>query len=98
MYDNLIMNNNKIAIITGGNRGIGLGITRSFIEAGYTVFVGARKDRNLEESFGNKVVFVPTDVRQEQAHHDLVQLAIEKYGRLDVYVNNAGYSFWKPIT
>ena len=98
MYDNLIMNNNKIAIITGGNRGIGLGITQSFIEAGYTVFVGARKDRNLEETFGDKVVFVPTDVRQEQAHQDLVQLAIEKYGRLDVYVNNAGFSFWKPIS
>ena len=98
MYDNLIMNNNKIAIVTGGNRGIGLGITQSFIEAGYTVFVGARKDRNLEETFGDKVVFVPTDVRQEQAHQDLVQLAIEKYGRLDVYVNNAGFSFWKPIS
>ena len=98
MYDNLIMDNNKIAIVTGGNRGIGLGITQSFIEAGYTVLVGARQDRNLEDTFGDKVVFVPTDVRQEQAHQDLVQLAIEKYGRLDVYVNNAGFSFWKPIS
>ena len=97
MYDNLAMNNKKIAIVTGGNRGIGLGITQSFIEADYNVLVGARQDRNLEDTFGDKVVFVPTDVRQEQAHHDLVQLAIEKYGRLDVYVNNAGYSFWKPI-
>jgi NAD(P)-dependent dehydrogenase (short-subunit alcohol dehydrogenase family) len=91
------MDNNKIAIVTGGNRGIGLGITQSFIEAGYTVFVGARQDRNLEDIFGDKVVFIPTDVRQEQAHHNLVQYAIEKYGRLDVYINNAGYSFWKPI-
>ncbi len=86
---------NSIAIVTAGNRGIGLGITQSFIEAGYTVLVGARQDRNLEETFGRKVVFVPTDVRQEQAHHDLVQLAIEKYGRLDAYVNNAGYSYWR---
>ena len=77
------MNNNKIAIVTGGNRGIGLGITQSFIEGGYNVLVGARQDRNLEETYGDKVVFVPTDVRQEQAHHDLVEHAIEKYGRLD---------------
>lgn len=91
------MNNNKIAIVTGGNRGIGLGITQSFIEAGYNVLVGARQDRNLEDTFGDKVIFVPTDVRQEQAHHDLVKHAIEKYGRLDTYVNNAGYSLWKPI-
>ena len=91
------MDNRKIAIVTGGNRGIGLGITQSFIEAGFTVLVGARQDRNLEETFGDKVVFVPTDVRKEQAHHDLVQHAINNYGRLDAYVNNAGYSYWRPI-
>tara|TARA_B100001173_G_C16007557_1_gene556249 strand:+ start:140 stop:892 length:753 start_codon:yes stop_codon:yes gene_type:complete len=92
------MDNNKIAIVTGGNRGIGLGITQSFIEAGYIVLVGARQERNLEKTFGNKVVFVPTDVRKEQAHHDLVQHAINNFGRLDAYVNNAGYSYWRPIT
>ena len=98
MHDNLIkMENNKIAIVTGGNRGIGFGITQSFIEAGYTVLVGARQDRNLEKVFGNRVVFATTDVRQEQAHHDLVQYVMQNFGRLDVYVNNAGYSFWKPI-
>ena len=91
------MDNRKTAIVTGGNRGIGLGITQSFIEAGFTVLVGARQDRNLEEMFGDKVVFVPTDVRKEQAHHDLVQHAINNYGRLDAYVNNAGYSYWRPI-
>ena len=91
------MDNHKIAIVTGGNRGIGLGITQSFIEAGYTVLVGARQDRNLEETFGDKVVFVSTDVRKEQSHHVLVQHAINNYGRLDAYVNNAGYSYWRPI-
>ena len=88
----------KIAIVTGGNRGIGLGISQSFIEAGYTVIVGARQDLKLEDTFNDKVVFVPTDVRNEKAHHNLTQYAIEKYGQLDVYVNNAGYSFWKPIS
>lgn len=92
------MEKNKIAIVTGGNRGIGLGITQSFIAAGYTVLVGARQDRSLEEKFGDKVIFVPTDVREEKSHHNLVQKAISMFGRVDVYVNNAGYSYWKPIT
>ena len=91
------MEKNKIAIVTGGNRGIGLGITQSFVAAGYTVLVGARQDRNLEEKFGDKVIFVPTDVREEKAHHNIVQKAISMFGRVDVYVNNAGYSYWKPI-
>ena len=91
------MNGSKIAVVTGGNRGIGLGITESFVEAGYTVLVGARQDRNLEEKFGNAVRFIPTDVREEQAHHKLAEYAIEHFGRLDAYINNAGYSFWKPI-
>jgi len=98
MYDHLIMKENKIAIVTGGNRGIGLGITKSFIDEGYKVIVGARKDRKLKDIFGEKVFFVKTDVREEKAHHTLVNIAIKKFGRLDVYINNAGYSFWKPIS
>ncbi|OUW34650.1 MAG: short-chain dehydrogenase [Flavobacteriaceae bacterium TMED179] len=92
------MKENKIAIVTGGNRGIGLGITKSFIDEGYKVIVGARKDRKLKDIFGEKVFFVKTDVREEKAHHTLVNIAIKKFGRLDVYINNAGYSFWKPIS
>ena len=98
MYDNIKMNTNKIAIVTGGNRGIGLGISESFINAGFKVIVGARQDRELNKLFGDQIIFVPTDVRDEQAHHKLVNVAIEKFGRLDVYVNNAGYSLWKPIS
>ena len=98
MYDHLIMKENKIAIVTGGNRGIGLGITQSFIDAGYIVIVGARQDRKLNDIFGEKVIFIKSDVRDEKTHHNLVDIAIKKFGRLDVYINNAGYSFWKPIS
>ena len=88
----------KVAIVTGGNRGIGFGITKSFIDAGYIVIVGARQDLNLSNVFGKKVVFVKSDVRDEKAHHNLVDIAIKQFGRLDIYINNAGYSFWKPIS
>ena len=98
MHDYLIMKENKIAIVTGGNRGIGLGITKSFIDAGYIVIVGARQDLKLFDIFGEKVIFVKTDVRDENAHHALVNFTIKKFGRLDVYINNAGYSLWKPIS
>ncbi len=89
--------NKKTVVITGGNRGIGLSITEAFVEAGYSVFVGARKDAGLSERFGGKVTFVPTDVRHESAHRNLVTKAVDVTGHLDVFINNAGYSEWRPI-
>ena len=88
----------KVAIITGGSKGIGLGITKSFIDAGYKVIVGSRNDIDLDKILGVNVFFVKSDVRYEESHHNLVATAIEKFGRLDVYINNAGYSLWKPIS
>jgi 3-oxoacyl-[acyl-carrier protein] reductase/meso-butanediol dehydrogenase/(S,S)-butanediol dehydrogenase/diacetyl reductase len=88
----------KTVVITGGNRGIGLSITEAFFNAGYAVFVGARQEAGLAERFGDKVVFVPTDVRDQAAHVKLVKAAVQATGRLDVFVNNAGYSEWRPIT
>lgn len=87
----------KTVVITGGNRGIGLSITDAFINAGYFVVVGARSDAGLRDRFGSRVAFLSIDVRSEAAHRDLVQRATEKTGRLDVYINNAGFSEWRPI-
>jgi NAD(P)-dependent dehydrogenase (short-subunit alcohol dehydrogenase family) len=88
----------KTVVITGGNRGIGLSITEAFLNAGYAVFVGARQEAGLAERFGEKVVFVPTDVRLEEAHRHLVKTALDATGRLDAFVNNAGYSEWRPLS
>jgi NAD(P)-dependent dehydrogenase (short-subunit alcohol dehydrogenase family) len=87
----------RTAIVTGGNRGIGLDITEAFVDAGYFVIVGARNNRGLEEKFKSQVKFVFADVRDESAHCKLVDTAIEMTGSLDVYVNNAGVSEWRPI-
>jgi 3-oxoacyl-[acyl-carrier protein] reductase/meso-butanediol dehydrogenase/(S,S)-butanediol dehydrogenase/diacetyl reductase len=87
----------KTVVITGGNRGIGLSITEAFVNAGFSVFVGARQEAGLQNKFGNKVAFVPTDVRVESAQRELVKCAVEATGRLDVFINNAGYSEWRPI-
>lgn len=87
----------KTVVITGGNRGIGLSITEAFVDAGYMAIVGARQEAGLVARFGERVIFVPTDVRDEVAHFALVNRAVEVTGRLDVFVNNAGYSEWRPI-
>ncbi|MCG9875827.1 MAG: SDR family oxidoreductase [Leptospiraceae bacterium] len=86
----------KTAIITGGNKGIGLGITESFVKSGYSVVVGSRKETDLSK-FGDRVRFVSMDVKKEEDHRKLVKTALDWTGALDVYVNNAGFSQWKPI-
>lgn len=87
----------KSVVVTGGNSGIGLKITEAFINAGYFVVVGARRDLNLSEKFGNNVSFISADVKDQDAHSDLVNEAIRKTGQLDVYINNAGFSEWRAI-
>ena len=87
----------KSVVVTGGNRGIGLSITESFVDAGYFVVVGARNDAGVSKRFGDKARFVSADVRKESSHRKLADAAVERTGALDCWVNNAGYSAWKPI-
>ncbi len=84
-------------VITGGNRGIGLSLTEAFLDAGYKVFVAARQEAGLEAKFNGRIIFIPTDVRYEAAHFELVKKVIDLTGNLDVFINNAGYSEWRPI-
>ncbi len=99
MYDNLdYMRNRKTVLITGGNRGIGLGITKVFLKNNYIVIVGSRGP--IEEdlhNYKNSIIHVKIDVKKEKDHIKIAKLAIEKTGRLDCYINNAGYSKWRPI-
>ena len=97
MYDNLIMKNKKVVIVTGGNKGIGLGITKKFLEEGYNVVIGARSGLKIEKKYQKKILFIKTDVKNEKDHLQLAKEAKNKFGRIDCYINNAGYSAWKPI-
>ena len=87
----------KTAIITGGNRGIGFAITKAFVDEGYKVIVGSRQDIDIEKQFDGHVKFVAMDVKDEAGHQKLVEAAVDWTGQIDVYVNNAGYSEWRPI-
>jgi len=86
----------KTVIITGGNKGIGLDITKSFIACDYKVIVGARYETSIDQ-FGDSARFVAMDVQDETGHQKLVKTAQDWTGQIDVYINNAGFSEWRPI-
>jgi len=90
-------NEQKSVIITGGNKGIGESITRVFLAANYHVFVGARERTAMFDENVDNLHFVSTDVRKESEHRKLVAYACDTMGQLDVYINNAGLSEWKPL-
>ena len=87
----------KTVIITGGNKGIGLDIVKCFLKANYNVIVGARSDNGFQKNLEGSVLFHSVNVKKYSGHLELVELAIQKFGRLDCYINNAGFSAWRPI-
>ena len=87
----------KVALITGGSRGIGKKVAEEFAKHGYDLVINYVPDNtNLEElendfkSLGAKALFVKTDVTNFEDCSNMVNKAIEEYGRIDVLVNNAG--------
>jgi NAD(P)-dependent dehydrogenase (short-subunit alcohol dehydrogenase family) len=85
----------KVAIVTGGSQGVGLGIARSFLDAGASVVTCARTPfedapaaRTAEER--QRCVHVAADVRDDAQIEAVVREAVDRFGRLDVLVNNAG--------
>jgi NAD(P)-dependent dehydrogenase (short-subunit alcohol dehydrogenase family) len=86
----------RVAVVTGGASGIGRGIALRFAEEGARVVVGdVRRDPNeggrpTEELLGERGLFVEADVARWDDVDGLVTAAVERYGRLDVFVSNAG--------
>ncbi len=83
----------KVVLVTGGSRGIGRGIATAFLAAGAEVVVCGRKDpESLPEAGGRRASFVAADVRDVEQLDRVIAAAVERHGRLDVLVNNAGGS------
>jgi 3-oxoacyl-[acyl-carrier protein] reductase/meso-butanediol dehydrogenase/(S,S)-butanediol dehydrogenase/diacetyl reductase len=89
--------NPKTVVITGGNHGIGESITRVFYDDGYHVMIGARTETTLGKRLKERARFQKTDVRVEADCHRLVQKTLDWTGRLDVFINCAGFSAWRPV-
>jgi NAD(P)-dependent dehydrogenase (short-subunit alcohol dehydrogenase family) len=80
-----------VAVVTGGGKGVGRGITRRFLEAGADVVIcGRTAPETLPSAAGHTAVFVAADVRDVEQIDRVVAATLERCGRLDVLVNNAG--------
>lgn len=89
----------KIALITGGTRGIGLGIARALGEAGATVIVSSRNEAGSVEILskeGHEVEFRSADMLDPAAPKELIDGIVADHGRLDILVNNAGVAMSVP--
>lgn len=81
----------RVVLVTGGTKGVGAGIARSFLAAGATVVVcGRSAPDELPASGDRTAVFVEADVRDSDSLEALFKTIAERHGRLDVLVNNAG--------
>ncbi len=86
----------KVAIVTGGNQGIGLAISRGLAQAGAAVVIANRRAEEGEKAAealkkaGLKVTAMPVDVRDESSIAALVAKVMENHGKIDILVNNAG--------
>jgi len=81
----------KVAIVTGGGRGVGRGITTRLLEAGAEVVIcGRNEPESLPSAEGRTAVFIAADVREPEQIDRVIALATGRFGRLDLLVNNAG--------
>lgn len=90
---------NKTVIVTGGTKGIGKEIAHRFGGLEATVIAAARNVRDVIAGKGSnfKLLYREADVRDLQQMRDLVSLAFNETGRLDLFINNAGVSIWRPL-
>jgi len=98
-YDAPMKTNNKVALITGANRGLGLQTARELGKRGITLLLGVRDLPKSQEALnelaglGHTVEAIRLDVSDISGHNQVYRQISERYGKLDILVNNAG--IWK---
>ena len=92
----------KVAVVTGGASGIGLATVKAFLEKGVKVVIAdynAEAGSEVEQQFketNENVLFVQTNVAEEQSVKKAVKTAVDTFGQLDIIFNNAGVGIQKP--
>lgn len=90
------MSKTKVVVITGASSGISKATAKLLAEDGAKVVLGARRENKLQEiateieKLGGEAAYQSTDVTDDDQVESLAKLAIDKFGRIDVWVNNAG--------
>jgi NAD(P)-dependent dehydrogenase (short-subunit alcohol dehydrogenase family) len=87
--------NGRVAIITGASQGIGAGLTKAYRGLGYAVIATARSIGPSEDS---GVVTIEGDIADPETAQRVVGEAVERFGRIDTLINNAGIYIGKPFT
>lgn len=93
----------QTALVTGGSKGIGRAICLALAKEGANVIIAARNENEIEEtidklkSMGSKAMAIQADVRSEEDVRRLISMTIDKCGRLDILINNAGVAYKKRL-
>jgi 3-oxoacyl-[acyl-carrier protein] reductase/meso-butanediol dehydrogenase/(S,S)-butanediol dehydrogenase/diacetyl reductase len=88
----------RTVIITGGSKGIGWGLVQTFASNGYKVVSGSRSFLNeVPKEIDANIKQIEIDVKNKEDHIKLVKTAFDWTGKLDCYINNAGYSEWRDL-
>jgi NAD(P)-dependent dehydrogenase (short-subunit alcohol dehydrogenase family) len=100
--DSLFSVRGKIALVTGGSRGIGLMIARGFLESGAKVYISSRKKEvcdsvAAELSKAGECISIPADISNYEGCEQLAREMAKREQRLDVLVNNAGAAWGQPL-
>jgi 2-deoxy-D-gluconate 3-dehydrogenase len=92
----------KVALVTGGNGGIGKGVARGLAGAGANIVIGARNEAKTADAaaeikgdFSVEVIGIKVDVRQEGEIYEMVKQALDTFGGIDILVSNAGIAIHK---
>jgi NAD(P)-dependent dehydrogenase (short-subunit alcohol dehydrogenase family) len=85
----------KVAIVTGASRGIGAGLTKAFVRVGYAVVATSR---SIGASTEPAVLAVPGDIAEAETAQRVTEQALDRFGRIDTLINNAGVFIGKPFT
>src|SRR3984893_15977777 len=89
----------KTAIVTGASQGIGAGIVKGFVERGFNVVANSRKvTQSTEVAASDHVALVDGHIGEPATAARIIETALDRFGSIDVLVNNAGIFFTKPFT
>ncbi|MGI8837340.1 MAG: SDR family oxidoreductase [Pyrinomonadaceae bacterium] len=95
---------NKVAVVTGGSKGIGRGIAEALVREGVNVFISARKRPEIEETVGELMALkggsangIVADVCNYAQVQALFERAVSVFGGVDILVNNAGIGIFAPV-
>jgi len=96
------MSNSKTAIITGSTRGIGLATADKLQKEGYNVVIFCRHEEHTQKAKNRliapeKTLALTGDVRKEKDIENIIKKTIDKWGKIDILINNAGKAIYKPI-